>query len=191
MRLSIDIRGLDKAKVLKTLWDHSHVQEKSYLSRQRVDDSGFTIEMAQREIDCCKDHRLQFYYVYGHVIKCDITDDEFDPWLYDEACGEGAAQKAINDLRKAEALMNSEYKGAVIQVEIKGSPNNDRIAEIFHEAFKGFQDYIVSNIIINKDPDETTGKDKVGVYICVDDLINPNEVIDTLGIAIKSIKDLI
>lgn len=190
MRLSIDIKGLDKAKVLKALWDHSHVQEKSYLSRQRVDDSGFTIEMAQREIDYCKGHRLHYYYVYGHVIKCDITDDEFDPWLYDEACGEGMAQKAINDLRKEEALMNAEYKGAIIQVEIKRSSNNDRIAEIFYEAFKGSQDYKDSNIVINKDPDETTGKDKVGVYICADDLINPNEVIDTLGITIKSIKDL-
>jgi hypothetical protein len=124
------------------------------------------------------------------VIKCDITEDYLDPWLYDKACGEGAAQKAINDLRKEEALMNAEYKGTVVQVEIKGSSNNDRIAEIFHEAFKGSQDDIDSNVIINKDPDETTGKDKVGVYICADDLINRNEVIDTLGITIKSIKDL-
>ena len=186
----ISIKGLDKAKVLKALWDHSHAEGLSRLKLMALDDKGFTLDKAEELIEDQKPHRLHFYYVYGHVIKCDITEDYLDPWLYDKACGEGAAQKAINDLRKEEALMNAEYKGTVVQVEIKRSSNNDRIAEIFYEAFKGSQDYKDSNIVINKDPDETTGKDKVGVYICADDLINRNEVIDTLGIAIKSVKDL-
>ena len=184
MRLSIDIKGLDKAKVLKALWDHSHVQEKSYLSRQRVDDSGFTIEMAQREIDYCKGHRLHYYYVYGHVIKCDITDDEFDPWLYDEACGEGMAQKAINDLRKEERMMGISYDGPLAVLEISRTKNDDKIAEIFHNAFKGKQDYIDNNVIINKDG-------KLTIHLCIADLIDRDDVFNTLAETLKLVEKLI
>ena len=35
----------------------------------------------------------------GHVIKCDITNDEFEEGLYDRDCGEGAAAKAIEYVR--------------------------------------------------------------------------------------------
>lgn len=182
MRLSIDITGLDKAKVLKTLWDHSHSQGRSFISKQRVDDSGFTIEKAQKEIDCYKGHRLHFYYVYGHIIKCDITDDEFDPWLYDEACGEGMAQKAIDDLRKEEEMMSkcANYDGSLITVKFGRFANNDTIAEMFHNAFKGKQDYIDNNVIISKDPE-------LSLYVCVNDLINRDDIIETLVGTLKHV----
>lgn len=34
------------------------------------------------------------------MIKCNITDDEFDERLYDRDCGEGAAAKAIEYVRE-------------------------------------------------------------------------------------------
>lgn len=44
--------------------------------------------------------RLYFDYVDGHVIKCDLSGDEFNPALFDRDCGEGAAAKAIENLRE-------------------------------------------------------------------------------------------
>lgn len=42
---------------------------------------------------------LYFDYLYGRVMKVNITHDEFDPWLYDRDNGNGAAQRAIDNLR--------------------------------------------------------------------------------------------
>lgn len=91
------IKGLDKAKVLKALWDGSHAQGLSFLG---VPEGGYTLEDAQCAIDgkLKYGYPLYFDYVAGHVIKCDITEDEFDERLYDRDCGEGAAQAAIDKL---------------------------------------------------------------------------------------------
>ena len=94
----VDIKGLDKAEVLHALWRHSHAQGLSFLG---LTPGGFTLERAQelikeREDKGCK---LYFDYVDGHVIKCDITGDSFDEFLYDRDCGPGAASAAIDELR--------------------------------------------------------------------------------------------
>ena len=103
----IDIKGLDKAEVLYSLWHNSHAQGMSFLGLPRAKE-GFTLEHARELIKetgyvlegenrpCC----LYFDYLEGHVIKCDITNDEFDERLYDRDCGEGAAAKAIEYVRE-------------------------------------------------------------------------------------------
>lgn len=188
----VDITGLDKAKVLKALWDHSKVHGLSVIGTLGLSDKGFTIAEAQHCINqrIQGNHRLNFNYVYGHLIKCDITDDEIDPWLYDQSNGEGAVQSAIDKLRKEELVMLGEYNGPVINIEIIGSENNDKIANKFHEAFRGKEDYVGNNVIINKDP-MATGENKTGIYVCVDDLKERKDIIDTLGITLKSVKDMI
>lgn len=185
----VNIKDLNKAKVLKALWDHSTCIDRSCFGLMKLNDVGFTLDLAEREIKYLEGRRLMYNFVYGHVIKCDITDDEFDESEYDRFLGVGTAQKAIDYLRREEMIMNmNQYNGPVIDIEIIGSKNNDRIAEMFHEAFKGSNDYIDNNVIINKDP--VNGKPKTGIYVCVNDLKNKNEVIDTLGITIKRTKDL-
>ena len=52
--------------------------------------------------------RCDFDYVDGHVIKCDITGDQFDPGLYDRDCGEGKAEKVIAALRNGEEIAENE-----------------------------------------------------------------------------------
>lgn len=42
--------------------------------------------------------RIYFDYLYGKVMKVDLTGDEFNPWLYDRDNGEGAAAKAIAEI---------------------------------------------------------------------------------------------
>lgn len=94
----INIKGLDKAEVLLALWKGSHAQGMSFLGMMN---GGLTLEKAKGMVDELKEHNhpLYFDYVMGHVIKCDLTDDEFDPRLYDRDCGEGRAAEVIEALR--------------------------------------------------------------------------------------------
>lgn len=95
----IDISGLDKAEVLKALYDGSHPQGLSFLG---VPATGVTLAVCRDEVARKVEggHDLRFDYWHGHVLKVDITGDEFDPWLYDRDCGTGAAERAISLLRE-------------------------------------------------------------------------------------------
>ena len=93
----ISIKGLDKAVVLKALYDFSHVQGMGIF--QAIPD--YTLEMAQQDIRA-RNHKgipLYFDYHYGRVLKVDISGDEFNEYLYDRDCGEGAAARAIDSIR--------------------------------------------------------------------------------------------
>ena len=90
----IDIRNLDKAEVLKVLYDASHHQGLGFL--QAVPDGVVTVEH-------CRDllaSNTYFDYLYGKVMKVDLRDDFFNEAMYDRDNGPGAAQKAINKLRR-------------------------------------------------------------------------------------------
>lgn len=94
----IDIRNLDKAEVLKVLYDASHHQGMGFL--QAVPDSVVTVEH-------CRDllaSNSYFDYLYGKVMKVSLKDDFFDERMYDRDNGPGAAQKAINKLRKPDGV---------------------------------------------------------------------------------------
>lgn len=89
----VNIQGLNKAKVLKALYDGTHIQGLGFL--QAVDN--FTEEDAQKLLDAGNTY---FDYLYGRVMKVDLSSDiEFDGWLYDRDNYEGAAQAVINQLR--------------------------------------------------------------------------------------------
>lgn len=97
--MNVSIKGLDKAEVLLALWKGSHAQGLSFLGM--IDAGSLDIEKANHCIEEAKAHgRLYFDYLNGHVIKCDITGDEFDPSLYDRDCGEGRAEEVIKALRE-------------------------------------------------------------------------------------------
>lgn len=94
----VNIEGLNKAEVLKALWDCSKSQGMSFLG---LPSNGiFTLEMARQEIMMHYPF-LYFDYVKGHVIKVDLSNNEFDPFGYDRDNGDGAAQKVIDNLRLA------------------------------------------------------------------------------------------
>lgn len=90
----ISIKGLNKAKVLKALYDHSHVQGMGFL--QAVPDGFVTVEHCE---DLLKKNTY-FDYMYGRVLKVDLSGDEFKEWLYDRDNGEGAAQRAVDSVRE-------------------------------------------------------------------------------------------
>ena len=91
----VDIKGLDKARVLKALYDHSHVQGLGFM--QAAQDGDFTVEHCAELLE----QYTYFDYLRGRVLKVDLSRDEFDERLYDRDCGEGAAQRAVDSIKGA------------------------------------------------------------------------------------------
>lgn len=110
----VNIKGLDKAEVLHALWRHSHAQGLSFLGLPDNRGFEFTIERAKQLVDerIEKGSNLYFDYVDGHVIKCDLSGDSFDEFLYDRDCGPGAAEAAIDELRTCTAIKENVIKTA-------------------------------------------------------------------------------
>ncbi|MCM1215465.1 MAG: hypothetical protein NC548_13210 [Lachnospiraceae bacterium] len=90
----VNIKGLDKAEVLLALWKHSHEQGMSFFgtftNNPTLGDCRNALKQCNNYID----------YFNGRVIKVDFSGDEFNPGLYDRDCGSGAAQRAVDSIRK-------------------------------------------------------------------------------------------
>ena len=90
----VDIKGLDKAEVLKALYDQSHLQGSGFL--QAVPNGTVTVEHCRELLN----HGTYFDYLYGKIMKVDLkSDDGFEERLYDRDNGVGAAQRAIDFLK--------------------------------------------------------------------------------------------
>lgn len=89
----VDIKGLDKARVLKALYEHSHVQGLGAF--QAVHMGVPTLEYFAGLLE----KGTYFDYLGGRVLKVELSGDEFDERLYDRDCGEGAAQQAVDSIR--------------------------------------------------------------------------------------------
>lgn len=89
----VDIKGLDKARVLKALYDHSHVQGLGFM--HAAEEGTVTVESCAKLLE----KYTQYDYLHGRVLKVDLSGDEFDERLYDRDCGKGAAQRAVDSIR--------------------------------------------------------------------------------------------
>lgn len=90
----VSIKGLSKAKVLATLYNHSQPLGLGILQ--------YTPEnMTQREAQAILDQQghFSFDYLKGRVMKVDIRSDKFDERLYDRDNSPGAAQRAIDSIK--------------------------------------------------------------------------------------------
>ena len=88
----INIKGLDKAELLVELYNHSHQQGMGMLQPARslsVEDARKLLEQTQ-----------SFDYLYGKVMKVDLSGDEFEEWLYDRDNGQGMAQSVVDGMKK-------------------------------------------------------------------------------------------
>lgn len=88
----IDIKGLDKAEVLKALYDNSHVKGMGFLQ---------AVPAGTVTVDHCRELLKQstyFDYLYGRVLKVDLSGDKFDERLYERDNGFGSAGRAITPL---------------------------------------------------------------------------------------------
>ena len=100
----VSIKGLDKAKVLKALYDNSHVQGMGFM--HAVPEGVVTVRRCRELLE------MNTYYecLFGRVLKVDLSGDEFDERLYDRDCGEGAAQRAVDSVAREQAQKDSGAK---------------------------------------------------------------------------------
>lgn len=85
----LDIKGLDKAKVLKALYDSSHVQGMGFL--QAVPEGTVTVDHCRKLLK----QSTYFDYLYGRVLKVDLSGDTFDERLYERDNSPGSAARAL------------------------------------------------------------------------------------------------
>ena len=89
----IDITGLDKAEVLKVLFDNSKQQGLGFM------DATGAMPLEIKEARKLVNNQIYFDYLRGRVMKVDISKNDFNPRLFDRDNGEGAAERAINKIR--------------------------------------------------------------------------------------------
>lgn len=88
----IDLSGLDKAEVLAALYNASFVQGLGFMNARSGE---MTTEQAR---ELLKD-QTYFDYLYGKVMKVDLSGDMLDVWGYDRDNGQGAAKRVVDSLR--------------------------------------------------------------------------------------------
>lgn len=116
----VNIKGLDKAQVLKALYDHSRPQGLGFLQ------AGKTVTLEE----CAKllEEHTDFDYLGDRVLKVDLSEDEFDPRLYDRDNGEGAAQRAVDTIRAN--MKNGEDAAGIADGEKKERSLEERREEV-------------------------------------------------------------
>lgn len=97
----IDIRGIDKAKLLKSLWSAGvknrlfFMNDESCEKMMPLNKAREIIEQRQKTGDLSR-----FDYVDGVMIKTNLMGDKLDIRLYDRDNGDGALKNAISHLLK-------------------------------------------------------------------------------------------
>ena len=92
MAKDISLVGLDKAEVLAGLYNASKPQGLGFL---HYDPKPMTVEEARALLV----NQTYFDYLYGRVMKVDLSGDRLNPWGYDRDLGQGAAQRVIQTIR--------------------------------------------------------------------------------------------
>ena len=121
----VNIKGLDKARVLKALYEHSHAQGLGAF--QAVHMGVPTLEYFTGLLE----QGTYFDYVGGRELTVDLSGDEFDERLYDRDCGEGAAQRAVDSVRAEQKSGGDTARNADGE---KKEPSLEEQAEMTKEA---------------------------------------------------------
>ena len=85
----IDISKKDKAAVFKALYDNARPLGMGFRSFIPGD-------ISMEEARALTTKTLSFDYVYGRVMKVNLSGDSFDSWLYDRDNGQGRAKAALS-----------------------------------------------------------------------------------------------
>ncbi len=86
----INLKDKDKAEVLAKLYNSAKAQGLGLL---HYDAKPMTIEEARALLE----KQTYFDYLYGRVMKVDLSGDTLNPFLYDRDNGNGAALRAIEE----------------------------------------------------------------------------------------------
>ena len=85
----IDISKKDKAAVFTALYNHARPKGLAFLC---FDHGPIEVSKAREYLEKAS----WFETVNGRLLRIDLSSDTFDPSLYDQVNGEGAAAKAIS-----------------------------------------------------------------------------------------------
>jgi hypothetical protein len=88
----MNIKGLDRAVVLKALYDRARVLGMGALHAVAGD---MPIEEARNLVA----HQAYFDYVHGRVMKINLSKDEVETFLYNRDNGQEAAELVVDVLR--------------------------------------------------------------------------------------------
>ena len=88
--MSVSIKGIDKVKLLKALWDHA--KPAAFFAMYGQPSLGWDASAAKEAV------RSTIDYFCGRCIKTDLSGDIADPSLYDRDWGEGSFQKIVKGL---------------------------------------------------------------------------------------------
>lgn len=94
MSQKINIKGMNKAEVLMKLYNASQPLGVGILHFKNED---MTLDEAQAILNSSPGVSNPFYfdYLYGRVMKVDLSGDWLDPWGYDRDNGQDSARLAI------------------------------------------------------------------------------------------------
>ncbi len=90
--MSVDIKSINKVRLLKAMWDNTKPASFFYTS-------GFTpppFDEDAAEVAVTK----YIDYFCGRCIKTDISGDTADPWNYDRVAGAGKFSQLVESLKK-------------------------------------------------------------------------------------------
>jgi hypothetical protein len=88
---TIDISHLPKARVLAALYNRSAPQGLGILQYREG-------QMTEQQAEELLKKQTYFDYLYGRVMKIDLSTNELRPWLYDRDLGQGACAEIIAQL---------------------------------------------------------------------------------------------
>ena len=103
MANKINIKGLGKAQLLAALYNNAKL-----LIPSAAKPGIMTEEDAQKIID--ERNNTKIDYVYGRIMKIDISGDEIDPWGYDRDNGEDTVAQIVKQLRDGKHIPPQEKK---------------------------------------------------------------------------------
>lgn len=89
----ISIEGLDKADVLAALYNHARPLGMGFLHYTKAD------MMKEEAKDILDGGYTNFDYLFGRVMKVDLSGNEFDTSPYNRDNGEGSAEEIVKKLR--------------------------------------------------------------------------------------------
>jgi len=120
----INIEGLNKAEVLRDLYNASKVQGLGFMSATGR-------PMTTEEAATILTQTTDFDYLYGKVMKINLASDiEFEEWLYDRDNGPGAAKNVIGWLRQKteadRAYKHVQSQGVYVEPATGPIPNPHR-----------------------------------------------------------------
>ena len=93
--MSVDISGIHKVKLLRELWNEANING---FILQIHEATGIYPSFNEEEAKEAVTRNIDYFC--GKPIKCNISKNKVNPWLYDRETRSGKFQEIVNSLKK-------------------------------------------------------------------------------------------